>query len=326
MPLFHPPVPPEDLPGLPPGLARAIDRALAFAPEDRQANAAELRGELRRAHRALLEAATPTTSGSLVECVEELGTLHQDLVQPIALQLEIVERWEADPDQVLEHANRTRFLRDLGQLTRSLEHRIGELGAPAPQFSETYQRLSSSRSIISRIAQGASGRGFARVQDVRRAHALFRELSLHLQEILGAYRVDLAAVARRAVAQVSGETEIPVLAAPGSQLEVVLPDAEALTRDLGVALEALVGSALREGAAQVEVRLSRGASQLTLVVADDLAGRADETRVQGSGSGPGTALRLMSRHGGSVSSGTDGRLGGAAFSIHLPLPEPRGGA
>jgi tRNA A-37 threonylcarbamoyl transferase component Bud32 len=322
MPLFHPPVPPADLPGLPPGLALTIERAMAFAPEDRPANAVELRGELRRAHGALLEAATPTEAGTLVDCVEVLGTLHQELVQPIAAQLEIVERWEADPDQVLEHANRTRFLRDLAQLTRSLEHRIGELGAPAPQFSETYQRLSSSRSIIARIAQGASGRGFAQAQDVRRAHSLFRELSLHLQEILGTYRVDLAAVARQAVAQISGAAEIPVLAAPGSQLEVVLPDAEALARDLGVALEALVGSALREGATQVQVRLSRGASQLTVVVADDLVGRAEETRVHGSGSGPGTAIRLMGRHGGSVSSSTDGRLGGAAFSIHLPLPAP----
>jgi signal transduction histidine kinase len=179
--------------------------------------------------------------------------------------------------------------------------------------------------------------GFSGVSELRRAFELFRELSAELGEALAEHRVAVKELARRVALALGGEATVEVAAAPGQSFEVLAAAPGSARQDLSVLLEALVGNALEAAAGHVQVRLTREGDVLRLAVADDGPGlpAVAETRLfagglttkpAGTGEGLATARRLATRYGGTLVSGSDEPLGGACFTVELPVPLSRRGA
>lgn len=176
--------------------------------------------------------------------------------------------------------------------------------------------------------RNALGRDVARL-------ALLCEQLLDLQRVNtgveGPVAVDLGQLARQSAADlaplaIASDREI-ALDVVGSS--VVLGDGPALSR----ALSNLIMNALQHGAGRITINVKEG----RITVEDEGAGIAPGERrrifepfrrlkPQSTGAGLGLALvrEIATLHGGEVSV-SDGRGGGAAVTISLPLKGPRGG-
>jgi len=328
-PVYRPALLARERPEIPAALARVIDRAMCSDIAGRQRSAAELRSELILAKRSAARATQPDDDPRAFETLSSLADVHARLVHRIKGKLAIVERLGDEPEKLLARVNSPGFLADLDELGTALCVSVDGLRLATGALGSGIAQLQAIRPLLEEINQAAAGGGFEGIEEIRQAHALFRNLSSEVAEVLIDHSIDLKELLTRTARETGPGVEFQTR--PGISYEALAMTPTAVAADLEVIMEALITNALEAGAKQVSISVDRLTDSIEISVADDgpglparnasaLFAAGFTTKDGGSGSGLQTARRLTNSYGGTLMHRTDGDLRGACFVLELPVP------